>query len=127
MKIFEKKGLTFPEILMVVVILSIMVGVVLPSVIEIRGRADINRCKNHLRQIQMAKDQWALENDMSDTDIPETGNIDSYIPGGVGNLYCPLETTKSFDLSYEINAVDTNPTCKIDGVYHDMDREHIES
>ncbi|NQU73257.1 MAG: prepilin-type N-terminal cleavage/methylation domain-containing protein [Candidatus Omnitrophica bacterium] len=119
MHILEKRGFTFMEFLLVVVLLGIMVGIVVPNAIKIRDRANINVCKNHLRQIQIAKEQWALENNKGDTDFPLAADLDPYIPDETASLYCPLDAAKSFATSYNILDVMNNPSCKID-VSHDM-------
>ena len=124
MHIFEKRGFTFMEFLMVIVLLGIMVGAVVPNVIKIRDRANINVCKNHLRQIQIAKDQWALENNKFDTDFPTIDNLNPYIPDGIRSLYCPLDAAKSFVTSYNIFDVMSNPTCKI-AASHDMSSDTL--
>ena len=124
MHIFEKRGFTFMEFLMVIVLLGIMVGAVVPNVIKIRDRANINVCKNHLRQIQIAKEQWALENNKDEVDFPDAVDLDPYIPNGTASLYCPLDPAKSFATSYEMIDVMNNPICKIDAS-HDMSSDTL--
>jgi len=65
-------------------------------------------CINNLRQIDAAKQQWALENNKTDTDVPTAQDLLPYIRGG-GFPVCPGGGT------YTINAVGLPPTCSIPG------------
>jgi hypothetical protein len=70
-----------------------------------------NTCINHLRQIDAAKNQWALENNKVAGDIPTAQDIAPYIKlDANGNIPgCPSGGT------YTIGAVGVPPTCSIPG------------
>jgi hypothetical protein len=70
-----------------------------------------NACINILRQIDGAKQQWALENKMTTAAVPTAQDIAPYIKlDANGNIPgCPAGG------SYMINAVSENPTCSIPG------------
>ena len=68
----------------------------------------INACINNLRQIDGAKQQWALENKKPDNTLVGDVNITPYLPGNVMPT-CPSGGT------YTINAVGVAPTCSIPG------------
>jgi hypothetical protein len=70
--------------------------------------AQRNTCINNLRQIDAAKQQWALENNKTDITIPTTLDLLPYLKGGVFPV-CPGGGT------YTINAVGLPPTCSIPG------------
>jgi hypothetical protein len=67
----------------------------------------MNACINNLRQIDGAKQQWALENKKSAQALPAPDDIGPYIKNGVPK--CPANGV------YAINAVDADPTCSIPG------------
>jgi len=70
--------------------------------------AQRNVCINNLRQIDAAKQQWALENSKTDDAIPTALELLPYLQD---NLFptCPSGGT------YTINAVAVPPTCSIPG------------
>ena len=65
-----------------------------------------NTCINNLRQIDGAKQQWALEKNKSGDDVPTAENLLPYLKDGVFPT-CPDGGT------YVINNVDAVPTCTI--------------
>lgn len=115
-----KKSFTLFEILLVVVIFSIFLGIAIPNYISMRANVQKDMCINNLRQLKLAKEQWALENNKSDTDTPTAANLDPYIKGGTSGLICPQDPGKSFNTSYTINNIATNPTCKINPSEHKL-------
>jgi len=65
-----------------------------------------NTCINNLRQIDAAKQQWALENNKVGTAVPTAQDLLPYLKDGVFPT-CPDGGT------YTINAVDELPECSI--------------
>jgi chromosome segregation ATPase len=65
-----------------------------------------NTCINNLRQIDGAKQQWALEKNKSGDDVPAAEDLLPYLKDGVFPT-CPDGGT------YSINSVDAVPTCTI--------------
>ena len=70
--------------------------------------AQLNVCLNNLRQIDAAKQQWALENDKTADAIPPAQDLLPYLSNMVFPV-CPSGGT------YTINAVGVPPTCSIPG------------
>jgi septal ring factor EnvC (AmiA/AmiB activator) len=68
----------------------------------------LNTCINNLRQIDAAKQQWALENDKTADAIPPAQDLLPYFTGGIFPV-CPSGG------GYTINAVGVPPTCSIPG------------
>ena len=66
-----------------------------------------NECINNLRQIDGAKQQWALENRKERTDTPTPTDLDSYLKKSFNTVYCPRGGV------YTINSVGQKPTCSI--------------
>ena len=71
----------------------------------------MNACINNLRQIDAAKNQWALEKGKKGDAVPTAEDIAPYIRlDADGNIpKCPAGG------SYTLNAVNVAPTCSIDG------------
>jgi chromosome segregation ATPase len=67
-----------------------------------------NACLNHLREIDGAKQQWALEKNQANDAVPTVRELLPYLKDGVFPT-CPAGGT------YFINSVDTLPTCSIAG------------
>ena len=78
--------------------------------LAVAGAAVINQniCLNHLRQIDAAKQQWALEKNKTDEAVPSARDLLSYLKNGVFPA-CPGEG------QYSINAVGLLPTCSLSG------------
>ncbi|MGA2028554.1 MAG: hypothetical protein ABSG87_00560 [Verrucomicrobiota bacterium] len=70
--------------------------------------ADRNICINNLREIDAAKQQWALEKNKTADAIPTAQDLVAYLPNGIFPT-CPSGGT------YSINAVGEPPTCSIPG------------
>jgi len=105
----KKSGFTLVEIMIVVAIIGLLAAIAIPNFVKARGTAQKNACINNLRQLDGAKEQWALENKKSAgtaTTGSETG-IEAYVKGGAPT--CPGGGT------YTYQAVDTSPTCTISG------------
>jgi hypothetical protein len=67
-----------------------------------------NACINNLRQIDGAKQQWALEKNQPGDAVPVARDLLPYLKDGVFPA-CPAGGT------YSINSVDAVPTCTIQG------------
>ncbi len=114
----QKSGFTLVEIMIVVAIIALLAGLAVPSVIKQRSTARKTICINNLRQIDSAKEQYALAANLNtDSEITAEG-IDSYIKGGTAKVICPADKDKSFATSYDIKPVGTDPACKIDSTGH---------
>ncbi len=70
--------------------------------------ANANACINNLRQIDAAKQQWALENSKPADAVPKAPDLLPYLKDGIFPV-CPDGG------SYSLNAVGENPTCSIQG------------
>jgi multidrug resistance efflux pump len=73
------------------------------------AQAQAAACINNLRQIEGAKQTWALENKKTAASIPTAADIAPYLRGGVFNLACPAGGT------YTLNGLTAVPTCSIPG------------
>jgi prepilin-type N-terminal cleavage/methylation domain-containing protein len=111
----RKKGaFTLLEILIVVSVIGLLAGVAIPGMLRARSQAQKNTCMEHLRIIDAAKQQWALENKAASTETPTAVQIQPYVgrPGSSLPL-CPSDPQQTFATSYQLNDCGTAPTCLV--------------
>ena len=102
----QKGGFTLVEIMIVVAIIGLLAAIAVPNFVNARNNSRTSVCVNNLRQIDSAKEQYALEENLDDGDaIAATGSLDVYIRGGYAGLTCPAGG------AYTHNVIGTNPTC----------------
>ncbi len=111
------KGFTLVEIMIVVCIIGMLAAIAIPSFLKARSEAQKNTCVNNLRQIDGAKDQWALNENQPATATPVAADLDVYIKGGTADTICPADPNQSFATSYTINVLGTDPACQIDATH----------
>jgi hypothetical protein len=73
------------------------------------AKASQRVCIGNLRQIDAAKDMWALEHHKQNGDVPTEADLKEYIAPGQSFSVCPSGGT------YVISAVGVLPTCSIPG------------
>lgn len=78
----------------------------LPKLLRVRNTSSKDNCINNLRQIDAAKQQWALENRQADTALPSSDDVRIYLKN---NNYprCPDGG------KYIIGQVSKDPTCSL--------------
>jgi hypothetical protein len=89
-------------------LMLLLLPIAIPNFIKGRNIAFKNACVNHLRQIDAAKQQWALEKQKERTDTPTAEELRPYLgklPDEV--LRCPSGG------SYTIHAVGEAPACSV--------------
>jgi len=91
-----------------VAVLGAMSAIAIPNFVKARTTSQENACINNLRQIDAAKQQWALVNNKTDVDVPTALELQPFLKGGALPV-CPGGGT------YTINAVGLPPTCSVPG------------
>ena len=105
-----RSAFTLVEIMIVVAIIGLLAAIAIPNFVKARGTAQKNACINNLRQIDGAKEQWALENKKSSGSTTVDTEVQTYIKGAAPS--CPGGGT------YTYQVVDTNPTCSLSASGH---------
>mgnify|MGYP005835863219 CR=1 FL=1 len=115
----RKGGFTLIEIMIVVLIIAVLLAIAIPNFMRARETSRAKSCCSNLRQIETAKEQWAMDNKASNGDEVTDDLWPDYIKA---EPLCPSSGT------YTIGAVGTNASCSIGGTpgtynYHGLDVE----
>jgi competence protein ComGC len=94
-----------------VFLVPMMLAIAIPNFVKARETSQMNACINNLRQIDAAKQEWALENNKTSTDTPTQADLtrfknNQYFKNGQFPI-CPAGGT------YTIGPVGEAPTCSI--------------
>src|SRR3974390_2512450 len=104
MKISNKRaGFTLVEIMIVVAIIGLLAAIAIPNFVKARTTSQQNACINNLRQIDGAKQQWALETKQATNATPQFTDISPYLRN---QITCPAAGTDlTFTHSYGMGDV----------------------
>ena len=102
-------GFTLIEIMIVVLIIAILLAIAIPNFLRARETSRSKSCQANMRQIETAKEQWAMDEKKSATDTPDaTMLVTEYMRGTDNTLpLCPSSGT------YTIGDMSTRPACSI--------------
>src|ERR1700720_4848327 len=98
----RKSGFTLVEIMIVVAIIGLLAAIAIPNFVRARTTAQQNAFINNLRQVDRAKQQWALEFKAAPTDTPAFTDIQPYLGRGTAGTapLCPSDSTKTVATRY---------------------------
>jgi hypothetical protein len=100
----------------VLAVVALFIATIIPSYFPARNVAYLNRCRNNLRTIQKAKQEWAEKDHKASTDIPTEEDLYGHdgTNGLVREPVCPAGG------KYTIGAVGENPTCSLPDERHHL-------
>jgi len=91
-----------------ILMIPLLAAIAIPNFVKARSVAQKNSCINNLRAIDLAKNQWALENNKTNLDeVPTIQEIQPYLPKPFESLRCPAGGV------YTINTLRGPPTCSV--------------
>ena len=108
-----KRAFTLVEIMIVVLIIGILLAIAVPNFIRAREQSRAKSCSANLKQIDSAKEQWAMDNKAA-SGTAVTGGMASLI-GANGYIKsepsCPSTPRGNVRLpaKFEISRITTNP------------------
>ena len=111
-----QSAFTLVEIMIVVAIIGLLAAIAVPNFVRARSTSQTNACINNLRQIDGAKQEWALETRQSETAVPTHADLDVYLRRSATADYvaCPSGgNTATFSTSYTLNSVTNAPVCNV--------------
>ena len=103
MKRNKRKGFTLVEIMIVVLIIGILLAIAVPNFVKARQNSRVQTVVGNLKQIESAKEQWAMDTGASSTATPAQADLEpNYVKkwpsGPVTGTYTPgdMSTEPSF-------------------------------
>ncbi|HET6452760.1 MAG TPA: prepilin-type N-terminal cleavage/methylation domain-containing protein [Armatimonadota bacterium] len=104
----DERGFTLIEIMIVVLIIGILLAIAVPNFVKARETSRAKACVSNLKQIDSAKEQWAMDTKAGDTD---PGPLMTAIAGS--GLYIKAEPECPSGGVYTIGLIGADPTCSI--------------
>jgi prepilin-type N-terminal cleavage/methylation domain-containing protein len=122
---YSHRAFTLVEIMIVTLIITILLAIAIPNFVRARAASRQKSCVGNLRQIEAAKQQWAMNNNKGPSASPawpaDLVGPDKYIKGNIPT--CP--TT---NVSYDPRTVNEETICPnatapdgISGIDHVLD------
>ena len=106
----RKKGFTLIEIMIVVLIIAILLAIAIPNFMKSRERTRATTCQANMRQMDTAKEHWAMENMKGQDETPTQAElVTEYMRARYEDTLpdCPSGG------DYTLGDVSTLPSCSI--------------
>ena len=102
------RGFTLVEIMIVVMIIGVLLNIAAPAMVHARDSGSLRGCIANLHNINTAKQEWALQNNIPTTAAPPTwAQLQPYMKSN-GAPICPSTGSAA---SYSYNDLQTMPSC----------------
>ena len=112
LKTSRRSAFTLVEIMIVVAIIGLLAAIAIPNFIKAREASQKNACIANLRQIDGAKQTWALEKKKVNTDTPDDTDLFGATVYIREKPPCPANGT------YSLGIVSAKPTCSLSASGH---------
>jgi prepilin-type N-terminal cleavage/methylation domain-containing protein len=101
----RQAGFTMVEMMIVVLVLAMLLEMAIPQFITARHRARQRTCMSNMRQMEVAKEQLAMNKKLQDGDPVDTVDL---VPDYIRNApSCPSGGT------YTLQSIGTSPECSL--------------
>lgn len=118
-QLFSRDSFTLIDLMLVVAIIGLLAVIALPSFAKARNNTRVKICISNLKQLEGAKQRWALENKKGDSATPTVTNIASYLNGQRMPL-CPAGGT------YQLRRMDRDPSCSLSRSGHTLNNLNMD-
>ena len=105
----RRSAFTLVEIMIVVAIIGLLAAIAIPNFIKAREASQKNACIANLKQIDGAKQTWALETKQISTASPSETDLYGATLYIRDTPSCPANGT------YTLNTVANKPSCNVSG------------
>ena len=105
----RNRAFTLVEIMIVVLIIGILMAIAVPNFVKARESSRKNTCIANLKQIDSAKEQWAMDQRKNSGDSCALADLVGTAAYLKATPVCPSGGT------YTANTVGANPTCDKSG------------
>jgi prepilin-type N-terminal cleavage/methylation domain-containing protein len=105
----SRRGFTLIEMMIVLLVLGILLAIAVPNYLVVRRHARARACIANLKQIQAAKEEWAMDNRQ-----PETATVPPSAIFGSSRYIVNTPTCPSTGAAYsaaDIGVVSAKPSC----------------
>ena len=114
----REEGFTLIEIMIVVLIIGILLAIAVPNFVKARETSRTKTCISNLKQIDAAKEQWAMDMQKTTGDLPSVANVTTEVVNVSGQYMkkwptCPSGGT--YDAG--IGVIGTDPACSLVGTF----------
>lgn len=104
----RRSGFTLIEVMIIIMIIVILMEIAVPNFIMARTTSQRSSCMNNLKQIDAAKEEWAMDNRApAGAAVNMTDIAGVYIRGAATGPVCPGGG------SYKLNPVGNEPECSL--------------
>jgi hypothetical protein len=107
----SSQGYASSALLAPVAVIGMLSAIAIPNFVKARATSQQNACINNLRQLDGAKNQWAVEKGKKATDVPTREDLLPFLRQWAA---CPAGGT------YIIGAVNEQPTCSLANLGHKL-------
>ena len=109
LKLRRRNGFTLVEIMIVILIIGVLMAIAVPSFIQARHSARQSSCIHNMKEIETAKEQWAMDTKRNNGDSAAFTDL-------VGpTLYLKSAPSCPSAGTYTVNPIGTVPACDVSG------------